>query len=102
MATYTIKKDSVKMIGSAKVGLVVTFTDEVNGKPPVTHYHEVESTDQDVIEATLSWAAQEYEERPAEGPPLPDLTTDTPITVKPLAGFGPLEMALFRRVAREG
>ena len=54
MASYTIHEDSVQVLGDAKVGLMITLTDEVNGKPDLTHYHEVESLDEEVIANELS------------------------------------------------
>ena len=69
MASYTIHEDSVQVLGDAKVGLMITLTDEVNGKPDLTHYHEVESVDQEVIDATLAQLAQDYEDRPGKAEP---------------------------------
>lgn len=48
---------------NGKTGMEVTFIDELNGKPDVTQYHEVESTDDTVIEDELAQAALEYESR---------------------------------------
>lgn len=64
MAKYIIADGSVKNM-SDKIGLTVTFTDEVNGKVDCTCYHEIESVDSTVIAEQLSKAALEYEARAA-------------------------------------
>jgi hypothetical protein len=60
MPSYTILSMTPM---NGKTGMEVTFIDELNGKPDVTQYHEVESTDDTVIEDELAEAALEYEAR---------------------------------------
>lgn len=48
---------------NGKTGMEVTFIDELNGKPPITQYHEVESVDDAVIAEQLALSALEYESR---------------------------------------
>ena len=65
----------------AKTGMQVTFTDEVNGKPPVTQYHEVESTDETVIAEQLAATALEYEARIPEVSDTANLKTNVAVEV---------------------
>lgn len=72
MPTYKIL--SLTPMGT-KTGMTVTFIDDVNGKPPVTSYHEVESIDSAVIAEQLAITAREYEARIPEA-----VTQATPVT----------------------
>lgn len=65
---------------TGKTGMAVVFTDAVNGKPPVTQYHEVESTDDAVIAEQLSAAAIEYESRVAPVVTASKLKLNTAVT----------------------
>ena len=64
MATYTILENSLKTLGTDKVGLTVTLT---SGERTKTFYHEVESTDSQVIADTLNALALAFEAE-AEAP----------------------------------
>lgn len=63
MSVSTYKILSITQLGGVKTGMTVTFVDEVNGKPDITFYHEVESTDDAVIAEQLAAVAMEYESR---------------------------------------
>jgi hypothetical protein len=80
MATYKIQKDSPKTFGG-KTSLVVTFTDEVNGKADCTCYHEIESIDDTKIQEELEKAALEYEVREEKVSTVSKLETDKVINV---------------------
>lgn len=80
MPTYKIL--SVTPMGE-KTGMRVTFTDEVNGKPDVTSYHEVESTDETVIAAQLAATALEYENRVEIDSTVANLKTNVAVEVTP-------------------
>ena len=75
MAKYMIQTNTVKVIGNVKVGMLVTFIDEVNGKPDLTHYHEIESVNPEVIGNELSLVALEYEAREGKTVKIPVLET---------------------------
>jgi len=82
MGTFNIKKGSLALMGDSKVGMTVTF--KAKDGREVTQYHEVESTDKDVIEAQLQTSADEFEARSAEVVAIPKLTEgkDTSVVLK--------------------
>lgn len=59
----------------------VTFIDEVNGKLPVTQFHEIESVDDVVIAEQLAASALEYEARVPKAAVTSKLKTNVEVKV---------------------
>lgn len=82
MAKFNIKADSVQLIGDKKVGLEVKFKTEA-GVETNYFYHEVETTDKELIEKELQASADAYEATVLRGEvEAPELTTGQYITNK--------------------
>lgn len=79
MAKFNIIDGSVKLIGTEKVGMMVTFM--ADSGQEVTQYHEVESTDKDVIEQELQKTANNYSASFAPQVVLPSMETGKDLEV---------------------
>ena len=75
MSTFNIHKDTLKIMG-VKTSMTVTFKSD-DGRS-VTQYHEIESTDKDVIEQQLQKSADEFASRVpmVEKPPVMETGKD--------------------------
>ena len=80
MSTFNIHKGGLGFIGNDKVGMNVTF--KADDGREVTNYHEVESTDKDVIEQELQKTADEFESRAQQPAGVPALVTGKDMTVE--------------------
>lgn len=82
MAKFHIKPDTMEIIGGVKLGMEVKFIAE-NGEETEFQYHEVETTDKELVEKELQASADMFEAQLAvPEAQIPDIETGKAITIK--------------------